>query len=180
MSSNKRPFANPNLDSSDDESTNKRTKYDEEYVSEDETFDEDDLSTEDAEASEENFSDPDYVPDTDTEGEVVNDTSENDIISDDEKSNEDTKPTNNEKVKIEEVKTTSNLSFTSKLDELKAKGISLQRAGDETPTLSLSKSSLQGKYWSYVINITHTGKWRCLFSEDLTPDTPDRPDTVSA
>ena len=141
MSSNKRPFANPNFDSSDDEITNKKTKYDEEYVSEDETFDEDDLSTEDAEASEENFSDPDYVPDTDTEGEVVNDTSENDVISDDEKSNEDPKPTNNDKVKVEEVKVTSNLSFTSKLDELKAKGISLQRAGDETPTLSLSKSS---------------------------------------
>jgi len=62
---------------------------------------------------------------------------EKDFISDDDRSQDASKKENKEPDKGK-----STTSFTSKLDELKAKGITLHRAGDETSTLSLSKASV--------------------------------------
>ena len=136
MTTNKRPFLNPNVDSDDEHVDSKKAKLDEtDYDETDETF-EDDMSEG---VSEDHFSDPDYVPSQDeTEDEEVKEerSSDKDIISDDDKSQDASKKDHKEP---DMVKSTN--SFTSKLDELKAKGITLHRAGEEPSTLSLSKAS---------------------------------------
>ena len=144
MSSNKRAFLNPDLDSSDDEidQKSKKQKVDDDFEdydeSEEETFEEDDMTTE---TSEDNISDPDYVPEDAydvTDDEVVVDETSNDKSKDknDSKEGSPKKTTNNEE---SESKATT---FTNKLNELKAKGISLQKAGDISPSLSISKAGL--------------------------------------
>ena len=136
MTTNKRPFLNPNVDSDEEHVGSKKAKLDErDYDETDETF-EDDMSEG---VSEDHFSDPDYVPSQDeTEDEEVKEerSCDKDIISDDDKSQDASKKDNMEPDKVK-----STNSFTSKLDELKAKGITLHRAGEEPSTLSLSKAS---------------------------------------
>ena len=69
MTTNKRPFLNPNVDSDDEHVDSKKAKLDEtDHDETDETF-EDDMSEG---VSEDHFSDPDYVPSQDeTEDEEV-------------------------------------------------------------------------------------------------------------
>ena len=134
MTSNKRAFLNPHSDLSDDDDENLGTKraklYDKNYEDTNDTFSDDEMSEA---VSEDHFSDPDYVPSQDeTEAEAKEEKCEGrNLISDDDRSQDASK----------RGKEKSTSSFTNKLDQLKAKGISLHKAGEEPLTLSLSKAS---------------------------------------
>lgn len=132
---NKRPFLNPSFE---ENSSSKKAKLDDsDYDDTEELLEEDDMSED---VSTDHLSDPDYDPSLDeTAAEEVKETKsdDKDIISDDDRSQDASKKENKEPDKGK-----STTSFTSKLDELKAKGITLHRAGDEPSTLSLSKASV--------------------------------------
>jgi len=145
MTSTKRPYLNPNLESSSDdesEQSNKKRKIEDDISDDyddsmDDTYDENDMTTE---TEEDNQSDPDYVPEegdvTDTEATKE---AEDSVIIEDEKpkgANDETIPSKAETCEDKVTKT-----FSEKLVELKAKGISLQRASDSTLTLTKASES---------------------------------------
>ena len=146
---NKRPFLNPGLDSTDEdecdgisESKKARLEEDDDDIEEldDNEFDEyDDLSMEVTEDEDnDNSKDPDYVPSAeDTEDEIV--VNDDDVKADEAKD----KPQEEDLKSNEHTKATEDKSkdFSNRLDELKAKGISLHKAGEEGSNISLTKAS---------------------------------------
>ena len=138
---NKRPYLNPNLDSTDDEevtSDYKRTKLDEEdeeiELDDDVVYDTDDVDMS-TETTDDNIIDPDYVPsadETDTEDPLNSKDEDKDNVKDPlEESSNSSSASSEDKSKV----------FADRLDELKAKGISLHKAGDESSNLTLTKAS---------------------------------------